>query len=233
MQPVASMISASDRPAPAVHARQLADLHFVAHVIAAHEQHVHAAVRPHHQALHRARQRQMQQFRDFLARRLARRGHAGHRLGGCRSRRRRRAAPRPFRRWPRSPNRCCTRSRPRRNRPAPGTRTTRAADRARIGVDGAELQSHSREDARVGVVHDPVRAQHRASSASNEYASFMTNSRAAHHAEARPDLVAELGLDLVEVDRQLPVAADLPAHDVGDRLPRASARRRSRALGDP
>ena len=33
------------RPAPAVHAGQLADLHFVAHVIAADEQHVHAVLR--------------------------------------------------------------------------------------------------------------------------------------------------------------------------------------------
>src|SRR6185312_13858764 len=54
-------------------------------------------------------------------------------------------------------------------------------------------------------------------SASNEYASFIRNS-AAHHAEARPDLVAELDLDLVEVDRQLPVAAHVLAHDVGDDL---------------
>jgi hypothetical protein len=29
----------------------------------------------------------------------------------------------------------------------------------------------------------------------------------AHDAEARPDLVAELGLDLIEVPRQLPIAA--------------------------
>ena len=40
----------------------------------------------------------------------------------------------------------------------------------------------------------------------------------AHHAEARADLVAELGLDLVEVDRQLAVALELAARDVGDDL---------------
>ena len=38
----------------------------------------------------------------------------------------------------------------------------------------------------------------------------------AHHAEARPHLVAELGLDLVEIDRQLPIALELAARDVGD-----------------
>ena len=42
------------------------------------------------------------------------------------------------------------------------------------------------------------------------------NSRAAHHAETRADLVAELGLDLVEVHRQLAVALQLAARDVGD-----------------
>ena len=39
-----------------------------------------------------------------------------------------------------------------------------------------------------------------------------------HHAEARPDLVTELELDLVEVDGQLTVAAQLATGDVGDDL---------------
>src|SRR6266566_382048 len=38
----------------------------------------------------------------------------------------------------------------------------------------------------------------------------------AHDAEARPDLVAELGLDLVKVHGQLPIAAYLAARDIGD-----------------
>src|SRR5690606_2031880 len=40
----------------------------------------------------------------------------------------------------------------------------------------------------------------------------------AHHAEARADLVAELGLDLVETRRQLLVAGQLVAREVGDDL---------------
>src|SRR5690606_27966715 len=40
----------------------------------------------------------------------------------------------------------------------------------------------------------------------------------AHHAEARADLVAELGLDLVEARRQLLVAGQLVAREVGDDL---------------
>jgi hypothetical protein len=40
----------------------------------------------------------------------------------------------------------------------------------------------------------------------------------AHHAETRPALVAELGLDVIEIFRQRPVAAQLLARDVGDDL---------------
>ena len=39
---------------------------------------------------------------------------------------------------------------------------------------------------------------------------------ATHQAKARADLVAELGLDLVQVDRQLFVAVQLVACQVGD-----------------
>jgi len=39
-----------------------------------------------------------------------------------------------------------------------------------------------------------------------------------HYAETRPDLVAEFRLHLVEVDRQLLVAAQFAAGDVGDDL---------------
>ena len=44
------------------------------------------------------------------------------------------------------------------------------------------------------------------------------NSRHAQEAPARPRLVAELHLHLVEVLRQIAVAADLAARDVGDDL---------------
>src|SRR5690606_40935186 len=48
----------------------------------------------------------------------------------------------------------------------------------------------------------------------------------AHDAEAGPDLVAELGLDLVEVDRELAIALQLAAGEVGDHflVGRAEAR---------
>ena len=41
---------------------------------------------------------------------------------------------------------------------------------------------------------------------------------AAHQAEAGADLVAELALDLVEIERHLPVALDLAPHQVGHHL---------------
>ena len=91
-------------------------------------------------------------------------------------------------------------------------------------------QAEPREDARVGVVHSRgTIASAPSRSTSNEYASFIRNSRAAHHAEARADLVAELGLDLVEVDRQLPVAADVLARDVGDHFLVRRAEQKSRS----
>ena len=42
------------------------------------------------------------------------------------------------------------------------------------------------------------------------------NSRARMTPKRGPDLVAELGLDLVEVDRQLAVALELAAREIGD-----------------
>ena len=39
---------------------------------------------------------------------------------------------------------------------------------------------------------------------------------AAHDAEARADFVAELGLDLVKMNRQLAITLDVAAHDIGD-----------------
>ena len=58
---------------------------------------------------------------------------------------------------------------------------------------------------------------------------------AAHHPEARPDLVAELPLDLVEIDRQVAIASDAAAEDVGHHLlvRRAVEHRPLVPVGDP
>src|SRR5665213_4615829 len=51
---------------------------------------------------------------------------------------------------------------------------------------------------RIGVLHDELAA--------------------AHDAEARPYFIAELQLDLVEIDRQLAIALELTPRDIGDDL---------------
>ena len=90
-----------------------------------------------------------------------------------------------------------------------------AADRAGVRVHGAEAQPEAREDRRVGLVHAPVALGERGLVGMEAVGVLHHELARAHHAEARADLVAELGLDLVEVDRQLPVALQLPPREVG------------------
>src|SRR5688572_15260450 len=91
-----------------------------------------------------------------------------------------------------------------------------AADLAGVRGDRAEFQPEAREDPRVGVVHRAV-ALLQALEAGVEGVGVLHRELArAHDAEARPDLVAELGLDLVEVHGKLPVALHLLADDVAE-----------------
>ena len=76
-----------------------------------------------------------------------------------------------------------------------------AADRAGVGSDGAEFQSQSRENAAVGVVHVAVFAQKVVVVHVEGIGVLHQELAAAHHAETRTDLVAELGLDLVQIER--------------------------------
>ena len=93
-----------------------------------------------------------------------------------------------------------------------------AADRAGIGLHGAEVQPEAGEHAGVGGVHVPVLAGQVIGVEVERIGVLHQEFARAHHAEARADLVAELGLDLVEVDRQLLVAGQLLAGEIGDRL---------------
>ena len=93
-----------------------------------------------------------------------------------------------------------------------------AADVAGVGLDGAEGESAALEDARVGVVHDLVLAS-RVVGVDVEGVGVLHDELApAHEPEARPHLVAELDLDLVEILRQIAVRAHLAADQVGDHL---------------
>jgi hypothetical protein len=92
------------------------------------------------------------------------------------------------------------------------------ADVAGIGGDSTEREPHAGKDPLIGRVHGAVTG-HAADVVAIERVSVLHRElAAAHQAEARSSFVAELGLDVIEVDRQLLVALDLLAHDVGDHL---------------
>ncbi len=93
-----------------------------------------------------------------------------------------------------------------------------AADGSGVGGHRAKLQAQPREDARIGVVHRLVGAQHARLVGVERVGVLHDELARAHHAEARPDLVAELGLDVIEIHRQLAIALDFLARDVGDDL---------------
>jgi hypothetical protein len=91
-------------------------------------------------------------------------------------------------------------------------------DGAGVGGHRAVLKPETVEDAAIGLVHELVAAQ-RASLVAVEGIRILHRELAsAHDAEARPPLVAELGLDVIEISRQLLVAAQFLPRDVGDDL---------------
>ena len=88
------------------------------------------------------------------------------------------------------------------------------ADRTGVGLYGAEIQPHAAEDFAVGRIHCIVgflqgflRSMERVSIFHQEFAGT-------HDAETRTHFVAELGLDLIEVQRQLFVRAQLVTNQV-------------------
>ena len=105
-----------------------------------------------------------------------------------------------------------------------------AADRAVVGRDRAELQAEAGEDADVGVEHGLVRLLHAVDVAVEGVGILHGELAAAHQAEARTALVAELGLDVIEVQRQLAVRLDLGAHDVGHHFFRGRLQREVAAV---
>jgi len=92
----------------------------------------------------------------------------------------------------------------------------RASDGAGVRRHGAEFQAQALKDAGVGGIHGVV-AGLRAGLIAVEGISVLHGEFAsAHQAEARAALVAELGLDVIEIARQLAPAVDFVAHDVGN-----------------
>ena len=91
-----------------------------------------------------------------------------------------------------------------------------AADGAGVRFHGTVIQAQPVEDRAVGVVHHLVGLRQRVHVGVEGVGVLHGEFAGAHDAEARPDLVAELGLNLIEVGRQLLVAVDLVAHQIGD-----------------
>ena len=90
------------------------------------------------------------------------------------------------------------------------------ADGAVIGQHRAVIKAEAVEDAAVGVVHVLIgRLQARFVKVEG-VGVFHQEFASAHHAKARPDFVAEFGLDLIDVQRQLFVAGQIATHQVGD-----------------
>src|SRR5580765_8711011 len=90
-----------------------------------------------------------------------------------------------------------------------------AANRPAVGLDGAELHAEPSEDALVGLEHAPVLAVRVRIVHMEGIAVLHDELAAAHQAEARADLIAELRLNLEDVQGQLLVAGDDLPDDVG------------------
>jgi hypothetical protein len=89
-----------------------------------------------------------------------------------------------------------------------------AADRTRLGRHAHAGQAAARDDVRVRGRHVFVGFLQRLGRGVEAVRILHGEFARAHHAEARPELVAELGLDLVDVLRQLLVALEPVARDV-------------------
>ena len=93
-----------------------------------------------------------------------------------------------------------------------------AADRAGIGAHRNGLQAHAREGAQVGDEHAVVGRPGAFEIEVERIGVLHQEFARAHDAEARPHLVAELPLDVVEVERQVLVGLDVGAEDLRHHL---------------
>ena len=93
-----------------------------------------------------------------------------------------------------------------------------AADRAGVGAHRDRLQAEPREGAQVGDEHLVV-GMARSGLIDVERVRVLHQEFApAHQPEARPHLVAEFPLDVIEIERQILVRAHIGAHDLRDHL---------------
>ena len=89
-----------------------------------------------------------------------------------------------------------------------------AANGPGIGLDRHVVERAAAKDRAVGVAHRLVSLVERRRAGVERVRVLHRELAPAHEAEARPHLVAELRLDLVEVDRELPVGVERVAHGI-------------------
>ncbi len=85
-----------------------------------------------------------------------------------------------------------------------------------FGAHRDRLQPHPREGAQIGDEHPVVGTARRGLVDIERIGVLHQEFAAAHHAEARTLLVAELPLDVIEIERQALVGFDVGAKDLGD-----------------
>ena len=92
------------------------------------------------------------------------------------------------------------------------------ADGAVVRFNRAEFQAQAREHVAIGLVHAVVGDLQRREVGVEGISILHDELAATHQAEAWADFITELGLDLIQVQWQLLIAAQLVAHQVGDDL---------------
>ena len=217
-------------PESVVETGQLADLDLIQSVIAPHQQQpdhglrhrtraVTAVIRCEDQRLDRSLQRECQATTRRLRRSPCLASACFASIRSVRDGSSSMAPPRRVRCSLRSPKRGCRRSHPRRCRRSPETHASRSPPIAPVSAATARNTRPIRvEDANVGVVHALI-AEPGARHVTVERVGVLHRELAPpHHAETRTPLVAEFGLDVIEILRQRAIAAEFLPRDVGDDL---------------
>ena len=80
-----------------------------------------------------------------------------------------------------------------------------AADGSRISFDSSERQAAPFKNTLIGVIHFLIRSFRPLFCCIETVPILHNELTAAHESETGPDLIPELGLNLVEIDRQIPI----------------------------
>jgi hypothetical protein len=91
-----------------------------------------------------------------------------------------------------------------------------AADAAAVRLHGPKIQSDTRENPRIRFEHQPIAFREACFIRVERIGVLHQELARSHDAETRADFIAELGLNLVEIHRQLFVASEFTPGNVGD-----------------